>query len=146
MCQFSTIYLNLSWQSWMRPFVRNSGCYWEYWAHKHSCQDSLTYLAAARPSSIRHRHTSRGCLWRTLHRETDGKQQWGGSEWLMKGEILPEISFVCRKETGAAAWSHCRQNFISVVSLSWEERQEFLGEQMRASGHQIHINLRLQPH
>lgn len=34
------------------------------------CQGVLTYLAATLPSSIRHRHTTRGCLWRTSHRET----------------------------------------------------------------------------
>lgn len=59
---------------------------------------------------------------------------------LMKGEIHPEINFVCQKETGVAFWRHYRHRSISVVCLSWMERQEFLGEQLRASGHQIHIS------
>lgn len=63
----------------------------------------------------------------------------------MEGEILPEINFVCQKETGGAGWRHYRQHSISVVCLSWMERQEFLEEQLRASGHQIHICLHLQP-
>lgn len=127
----------------MNPLVRNGGC---YWAPKHSCQGCLTYLAAARPSSIRHRHTSRGCLWRTLHRETGKNNSEEAEQRLMKGEILPEINFVHQMETGSAGWSPCRQHVISVGSLSWEERQEFLGEQLGPSGHQIHISLSLQPH
>lgn len=128
-------------------FNWSGGCFWEHWAHKHSSQGFLTYLAAARPSSIRHRHTSRGCLWRTLHRETGGKttvrRQRATHE---RSNDSRDKLCVLRKERGAAGWSHCRQHFISAVCLSWEERQEFLGEQLRVSGHQIHINLRLQPH
>lgn len=33
---------------------------------------STPYLAAMRPSSIKHRHTSRGCLWRT--KSSDSKR------------------------------------------------------------------------
>lgn len=35
----------------------------------------------------------------------------------MEGEILPEINFVCQKETGAAGWRHYRQHSISVVFI-----------------------------
>lgn len=47
-----------------------------------------SYLAAIRPSSIRHRHTSRGCLWRTSRRRTnkDGR----GIEMFKKKSHLSE--------------------------------------------------------
>lgn len=36
-----------------------------------------SYLAAIRPSSIRHRHTSRGCLWRTSGSTCTDKEDTG---------------------------------------------------------------------
>lgn len=64
-----------------------------------------SYLAAIRPSSIRHRHTSRGCLWRTsgstcvTYRQRGYRGTNKKKVTYLKGKIFPEISFCfCKKK------------------------------------------------
>lgn len=58
-----------------------------------------SYLAAIRPSSIRHRHTSRGCLWRTsgstcmTYRQRGCRGTNNKKVTYLKGKIFPEINF-----------------------------------------------------
>lgn len=81
-----------------------------------------SYLAAIRPSSIRHRHTSRGCLWRTSRRRTNkdgrGIEMFFKKVIYLKGKMFPEINYLCQKETGAAVWTeraHFRRYSVSIV-------------------------------
>lgn len=92
----------------------------------------FSYLAAIRPSSIRHRHTSRGCLWRTSHmnkiqtKRVEGEGNKEKKSLIWKERCFPEINFsLCQKKTGAAAWTEgarFRRHSVSIVHLylwSW---------------------------
>lgn len=100
-----------------------------------------SYLAAIRPSSIRHRHTSRGCLWRTsgstcvTYRQRGYRGTNKKKVTYLKGKIFPEISFCFfkkkekRKKKSGACSLNIEDMFQEVFCLycaSLSLNQEFL--------------------
>lgn len=75
-----------------------------------------SYLAAIRPSSIRHRHTSRGCLWRTSHStctSTSTNKEGGGAKFKKKSH-----SSEMKDASGDKLLSVSKEN--RSCSLNWE--------------------------
>lgn len=97
-----------------------------------------SYLAAIRPSSIRHRHTSRGCLWRTsgstcvTYRQRGCRGTNRKKVTYLKGKIFPEISFCfCqkkKKKSGACSLNieDMFQEVFCLYCASLSLNQEFL--------------------
>lgn len=114
----------------------------------------FSYLAAMRPSSIRHRQTSRGCLWRTSGGACAAYRQRGHGDskeekvTYLKGEMFPEINYLCQKETGTAAREGTFQGAICLycVSLSLKPSGNSCGLRMCSWGHKgIKASLKSQP-
>lgn len=90
----------------------------------------LVYLAAILPSSIRHRHTSRGCLWRTSSRVWRTNKEGGGVE--LKKKKKKSHSSERKDVSGDKLMSVSklealfRRGSFSIVPLSFKAEQEFL--------------------